>query len=130
MPSRDQLGMYALLICSPSDELGANRLAIVLGSWYQFLPHLGSICFPFDFINLKVHKPAFADLLTSQFTRNWREIHPDFSSRTFDTGARVFHPTGVHQTRRRFVFQFCQRADAIRASVHIGGHTFELKFAL
>jgi hypothetical protein len=53
---------------------------------------LGFICFPFDFINLQVHKPASADLLTSQFTGNWREIHPDFSSRTFDTGARVFTP--------------------------------------
>jgi hypothetical protein len=57
---------------------------------------LGFIFFPFDFINLQVHKPASADLLTSQFTGNWREIHPDFSSRTFDTGAR--------RARMRFVF--------------------------
>jgi hypothetical protein len=91
---------------------------------------LGFIFFPLAFINLQVHKPASADLLTSQFTRNWREIHPDFSSRTFDTGVRVFHPTGARRARMRFVFQFCQRAGAICASVHTVGRAFELKFAL
>jgi hypothetical protein len=91
---------------------------------------LGSFCFPFDLINLQVHKPASADLFTSQFTRNWREIHPDFSSRTFDTGARVFNPTGARRARMRLVFQFCQRAGAIRASVYTGGRAFELKFSL
>jgi hypothetical protein len=60
------------------------------GDWYKFLPHLGFICFPVDLINLQVQKPAFADLLDSQFTKDWREIHPDFSSQTFDTWARVF----------------------------------------
>jgi hypothetical protein len=89
---------------------------------------LGFICFPFDFINLQVHKPASADLLSSQITRNWREIHPYFSSRTFDSGAWVFHPTGARRARMRFLLQFCQRAGAICASVHIVGRAFELKF--
>jgi hypothetical protein len=62
---------------------------------------LGLFFFPFDFINLQVHKPASADLLTSQFTRELREIHPDFSSRPFVTGARVFHPTDAHRARMR-----------------------------
>jgi hypothetical protein len=53
---------------------------------------LGSFFFPFDFINLQVHKPASVDLLTSQFTRRLGEIHPDFSSRFFATGARFSTP--------------------------------------
>jgi hypothetical protein len=100
----------------------------ILGRRYKFLPHLGFICFPFDFINLQVHKPASADLLSSQITRNWREIHLGFSSRTFDTGVRVFHPTGAHRVRMHFLLQFCQRAGAICTSVHIVGRAFELKF--
>jgi hypothetical protein len=91
---------------------------------------LGFICFPFAFIDLQVHKPASADLLASQFTRNWREIHPDFSSRTFDTGARVFLPTGARRARMRISLQFCQRARAKCASVHTVGRAFEPKFAL
>jgi hypothetical protein len=39
---------------------------------------LGFICFPFAFTDLQVHQPASADLLSGQFTRNWREIHPNF----------------------------------------------------
>jgi hypothetical protein len=102
---------------------------------------LGLFFFPFDFINLQVHKPASADLLTSQFTKDLREIHPDFSSRFFVTGARLFHPTGAHRARMhlcnqfisarmRFTSQFCQRAGAICASVHTGGRASALKFAL
>jgi hypothetical protein len=73
---------------------------------------LGFICFPFDFINLQVHKPASADLLTSQFTRRLGEIHPDFSSRFFDTGARLFQPTGAHRARMRLCSVFSLRACA------------------
>jgi hypothetical protein len=73
---------------------------------------LGSFCFPFDFINLQVHKPASADLLTSQFTRRLGEIHPDFSSRFFATGARLFHPTGAHRARMRLCNFFSLRACA------------------
>jgi hypothetical protein len=73
---------------------------------------LGLFCFPFDFINLQVHKPASADLLTSQFTRELREIHPDFSSRPFVTGARVFHPTDAHRARMRLFNSFSLRACA------------------
>jgi hypothetical protein len=62
---------------------------------------LGLFFFPFGFINLQVHKPASADLLTSQFTRELREIHPDFLSRPLVTGARVFHPTDAHRARMR-----------------------------
>jgi hypothetical protein len=98
------------LIFSPSDELGANRLATVLGRRYQFLPHLGFICFPFDFINLQVHKPASADLLKSQFTGRLGEIHPNFSSRFFATGARLSHPTGAHRARMRLCTVFSLRA--------------------
>jgi hypothetical protein len=61
---------------------------------------LGSFCFPFDFINLQVHKPASADLLTSQFTRRLGEIHLDFSSH-FLPQARLFHPIGAHRARMR-----------------------------
>jgi hypothetical protein len=92
--------------------LGENRLATVLGRWYQFLPHLGSFCFPFDFINLQVHKPASVDLLTSQFTIRLGEIHPDFSSWFFVTGARLFQPTGVHRARMRLFNSFSLRACA------------------
>jgi hypothetical protein len=67
---------------------------------------LGLFFFPFDFINLQVQKPAYADLLTSQFTRELGEIHPDFSSRPFATGARVFHPTGAHRARMRLLNNF------------------------
>jgi hypothetical protein len=91
---------------------------------------LGFICFPFTIINLQVHKPASADLLDSQFTRNWREIHPDFSSRTFDIGARVFLPTGVRRARMRISLQFFQRARAECTSIHTVGRAFEPKFAL
>jgi hypothetical protein len=73
---------------------------------------LGSFCFPFDFINLQVHKPASADLLTSQFTRELREIHPDFSSRPFVTGAWLFHPTGAHRACMRLYNSFFLRACA------------------
>jgi hypothetical protein len=90
---------------------------------------LGFIFFPFAFIDLQVHKPASADLLTNQFTKNWREIHPYFSSWTFDTGAQVFLPTGTRRVRMRFSLQFCQRARAKRTSVHIVGRAFEPKFA-
>jgi hypothetical protein len=62
---------------------------------------LGFICFPFAFINFQVHKPTSADLLTSQFTKRLGEIHPDFSSQFFITGAQLFHPTGVHRVRTR-----------------------------
>jgi hypothetical protein len=81
MPCKTQQGMQAPSICSPGDELGANRLATPLGSRYQILPHLGLFFFPFGFINLQGHKPASADLLTSQFTGELREIHPEFLSR-------------------------------------------------
>jgi hypothetical protein len=74
---------------------------------------LGSFFFPFDFINLQVHKPASVDLLTSQFTKDLREIHPDFSSRFFVTGARLFHPTGVHRARMRLFNSFSLRACAL-----------------
>jgi hypothetical protein len=73
---------------------------------------LGSFCFPFDFINLQVHKPASADLLTSQFTRRLGEIHPDFSSRFFATGAWLFHPTGAHHARMCLCIVFSLRAYA------------------
>jgi hypothetical protein len=73
---------------------------------------LGLFFFPFDFINLQVHKPASADLLTSQFTRELREIHPDFSSRPFVIGARVFHPTDAHRVRMRLFSSFSLRACA------------------
>jgi hypothetical protein len=73
---------------------------------------LGLFCFPFDFINLQVHKPASADLLTSQFTRELGEIHPDFSSRSFVTGARLFHPTDAHRARMRLFNTFLLRACA------------------
>jgi hypothetical protein len=73
---------------------------------------LGFIFFPFDFINLQVHKPASVDLLTSQFTRRLGEIHPDFSSRFFITGARFFHPTGVHRACTRLCNIFSLRACA------------------
>jgi hypothetical protein len=91
---------------------------------------LGFICFPFTFINLQVHKPASADLFDSQFTRNWRQIHSDFASWTFDTGAWVFLSTGARQARMRFLFSFWPRAGAICASVHTVGRAFEPKFAL
>jgi hypothetical protein len=71
------------------------------GDRYQFLPHLGLFFFPFGFINLQGHKPASVDLLTSQFTGELREIHPDFLSRSLVTGARVFHPTDAHLARMR-----------------------------
>jgi hypothetical protein len=77
-------------------------LATVLGSWYKFLPHLGFIFFPFDFTDLQVHKPASADLINSQFIRNWREIDPDFLPGLFDAGARVLPPTGAHRALKRF----------------------------
>jgi hypothetical protein len=55
---------------------------------------LDFICFPFSFTDLQVHQPALADLLSSQFTRNWREIHPNFLLGLFHSGARVFLPIG------------------------------------
>jgi hypothetical protein len=69
--------------CSHIDEKSANRLATVLGRRYKFLPHLGFIFFPFHFTDLQVHKPASADLINSRFIKNWGEIDPEFSSRTF-----------------------------------------------
>jgi hypothetical protein len=77
--------------------LGANKLATILGKMYQFLPHLGLFFFPFSLFNLQVHKLASVDLLTSQFKGELREIHPDFLSQSFVTGARVFHPTDMHR---------------------------------
>jgi hypothetical protein len=73
---------------------------------------LGLFCFPFSLFNLQVHKPASADLLTSQFTGELREIHPDFLSRPFVTGARVFHPTDAHRARMRFRNNLSLRACA------------------
>jgi hypothetical protein len=73
---------------------------------------LGLFFFPFAFINLQVHKPASADLLTSQFKGELREIHPDFFSRPFSTGARVFHPTDAHRARMRLFNSFSLRACA------------------
>jgi hypothetical protein len=73
---------------------------------------LGLFFFPFGFINLQVHKPASADLLTSQFTRELREIHPDFLSRPLVTGAWVFHPTDTHRARMRLNNSFSLRACA------------------
>jgi hypothetical protein len=82
---------------------------------------LGLFFFPFAFINLQVHKPASADLLTSQFKGELREIHPDFFSRPFATGARVFHPTDVHRACMRLYRSLSLRAcalylDSVRAS--------------
>jgi hypothetical protein len=82
---------------------------------------LGSFFFPFDFINLQVHKPASADLLTSQFKGELREIHPDFLSRSFATGAWLFHPTDVHRARMHLYRSLSLRAcivslDSERAS--------------
>jgi hypothetical protein len=91
---------------------------------------LGFIFFPVDLINLQVHKPASADLLGSQFTIDWREIHLDFSSRTFDTGAHVFLPTGARRVRMRFSVHLCSRARTKCTSFHTGGRAFNPKFAL
>jgi hypothetical protein len=74
---------------------------------------LGLFCFPFAFINLQVHKLASADLLTSQFKEELREIHPDFSSRPFATGTWVFHPTGTHRARMRLFNSFYLRTCAL-----------------
>jgi hypothetical protein len=49
-----------------------------------------------------VHKPASVDLLTSQFKGELREIHPDFLSRLFFTGARVLHPKDMHRAHMHF----------------------------
>jgi hypothetical protein len=74
---------------------------------------LGLFCFPFAFINVQVHKPASVDLLTSQFKGELREIHPDFFSRSFATGARVFHPTDAHRARMRLYRNLSLRACAL-----------------
>jgi hypothetical protein len=59
-----------------------------------------------------VHKPASVDLLTSQFTRELREIHSDFLSWPFVTGARVFHPTDAHCARMHLNNSFATHACA------------------
>jgi hypothetical protein len=92
---------------------------------------LGFICFPFDFTDLQVHKPASADLINSQFIRNWREIDPDFLPGLFDAGARVFLSTGARRARKRFFSSVLSaRTGAECASVHTVGRAFEPKFSL
>jgi hypothetical protein len=91
---------------------------------------LGFICFPFDFTDLQVHKPASADLINSQFIRNWREIDPDFLPGLFDAGARVFHPQARIVRLSAFSLLFCLRVGAECASVHKVGRAFAPKFAL
>jgi hypothetical protein len=91
---------------------------------------LGFICFPFDFINLQVHKPASVDLLTSQFTRRLGEIHPDFSSRFFATGAQLFHPTGAHRACMRLCTVFSLRACAFYLNFNSARAPYALVYAL
>jgi hypothetical protein len=67
---------------------------------------LGFIFFPFDFTDLQVHKPASADLINSQFIRNWGEIDPDFLPGLFNAGARVSLSTGAHRALKA-LFLFC-----------------------
>jgi hypothetical protein len=73
----------------------------------------------FAFINLQVHKPASADLLTNQFKEELREIHPDFSSRPFVTGAQVFHPTDMHRACMHLFNHFSLRACAFCLNLDI-----------
>jgi hypothetical protein len=62
---------------------------------------LGFIFFPVDLIHLQVQKLASVDLHNSQFIKDWGEIDPEFFLELFDAGARVRHPTGVHQALMR-----------------------------
>jgi hypothetical protein len=91
---------------------------------------LGFICFPVDLIHLQVHKPASADLHTSQFIRDWGEIDPEFFPGLFDAGARVCPSTGAHRALKRFFSSILSAHRRQCASVNTGGRAFEPKFAL
>jgi hypothetical protein len=112
MLSRPNWACKHPLFAHQGDEKGAKILATPLGIGIKFLPHLGLFFSSFSLFNLQVHKPASADLLTSQFTGELREIHPDFLSRSFVTGAQVLYPIDAHRAHMHLSDNLSLRACA------------------
>jgi hypothetical protein len=79
---------------------------------------------------LQVHKPASADLINSQFTKNWREIHPNFLPGLLTQARGIPNPQARIGRASAFLFNStCAQAPNAHLSTQKAAHSNQ-KFAL